>query len=375
MIHTFSFPTEIRFGVGARRLAGDHLREHGLQRPLIVTDESIAALPMLADFCGNLRDLKHAVFSGVTDTPSCSQVGEGVAAFRKHRADCVVGFGGGASIDMAKAIALMAVHEGSVLDYAGDRKDARPIVASLPYVIAVPTTSGTGSEVGRSCAISEDNARRKRIISSPRLIPIAVFADPELTVGLPADVTAATGMDALAHNFEAFVSTAYHPMCDSIALEGARIASRALEAAVREPDNVQARSDMMMASIMGGVALQKELGAAHACAHALGAVCGIHHGLAVALMLDAVMQFNFESAPEKFDQLAGVTEAHCTEDLVPWLRRLKRQIGIGSRLSMYGARHEQIPELAAAALADPCHRTNPRRCGSGDFALLFSQTM
>ena len=176
----------------------------------------------------------------------------------------------------------------------------------MPYFVALPTTSGTGSEVGRSAVISEDDTHLKRIVFSPKVLARIVFADPELTLALPAHVTAATGMDALTHNIESYLSPAYHPLCDGIALEGTRIAARSLVTAVQEPGNLQARSDMMMASMMGAIAFQKDLGAVHSCAHALGAVCDLHHGLANALMIDTVLAWNYEAVPEKFDELAHV---------------------------------------------------------------------
>ena len=192
-----------------------------------------------------------------------------------------------------------------MLEYAWDHPHVRSIGAALPYFVALPTTSGTGSEVGRSSVISDDDTHLKRIIFSPQILARAVFADPELTVGLPAAVTAATGMDALTHNVESYLSPAYHPLCDGIALEGTRIAARALAMAVREPDNLAARGDMMMSSMMGAIAFQKDLGAVHSCAHALGTVCDLHHGLANALMIDTVLAWNVRAAPGKFEQLAA----------------------------------------------------------------------
>ncbi|MFN9480001.1 MAG: iron-containing alcohol dehydrogenase, partial [Betaproteobacteria bacterium] len=263
----FSFPTAIHFGPGARKLAGVHLREHGCKRPLIVTDRGLAPLPVLREFMSHLATgLDVGVYSGVHGNPTAQQVMDGAAAFRTHRADSVIGFGGGAALDVAKVVALMGVHDGHVIEYVWDHPQVRPIERELPYLIALPTTSGTGSEVGRSSVVSEDDTHLKRIVFSPKLLARAVFADPELTLGLPPAVTAATGMDALTHNVESYLSPAYHPLCDGIALEGTRIAARALATAVREPANLQARADMMMASMMGAIAFQKDLGAVHSCA-------------------------------------------------------------------------------------------------------------
>jgi alcohol dehydrogenase class IV len=370
----FSFPTAIHFGPGARKLAGAHLRDQGCRRPLIVTDRALARLPVLAEFMEDLRSgLDAGVFSGVFGNPTASQVMDGADAYRNHRADCVIGFGGGAALDVAKVVALMAAHDGHVLEYAWDHPQVRPIANDLPYLIALPTTSGTGSEVGRSSVVSEDDTHLKRIVFSPKLLAKAVFADPELTLALPAAVTAATGMDALTHNVESYLSPAYHPLCDGIALEGTRIAARALATAVREPGNLGARADMMMASMMGAIAFQKDLGAVHSCAHALGAVCDLHHGLANALMIEPVLRFNFEAVPGKFAELAHVVGAGSGEAFVPWLARLKREIAVPSSLSAVGVRREQIGRLVEIADKDICHQTNPRPCTRADFARFFEQ--
>ncbi|HJW51918.1 MAG TPA: iron-containing alcohol dehydrogenase [Burkholderiaceae bacterium] len=372
-IHRFSFPTNIHFGPGARKLVGGHLRDLGLRRPLIVTDRGLAALPVLSEFIQHLAgDLEVAVYSGVHGNPTASQVKEGVAAFNSHEADCVIGFGGGAALDVAKVVAAMAVHSGDVIEYAWDHPRVRPLDQPLPPFFALPTTSGTGSEVGRSSVVSEDDTHVKRVIFSPKLLALAVFADPELTLGLPPAVTAATGIDALTHNIESYLSPAYHPLCDGIALEGVRIAARALPVAVREGRNLQARTDMMMASMMGAIAFQKDLGAVHSCAHALGAICDLHHGLANALMLEPVMRFNAEAVPDKIAELehaAGLASG----DFVPWLARLKREIGIGSSLAAAGVQREQFPQLVDLAVKDVCHQTNPRKVTAADFERFFEQ--
>ncbi len=375
-ITSFSFPTPIKFGAGARMLVGAHLVEQGCQRPLIVTDRALGALPVLAEFRTHLAGLDVAVFSGVFGNPTCSQVMDGAAAYRAHRADCVIGFGGGAALDVAKIVGLAATHEGDILEYVWDHPHVRPIVHALPYFVALPTTSGTGSEVGRSSVVSENDSHLKRVVFSPRILARTVFADPELTFGLPAAVTAATGMDALTHNIESYLSPAYHPLCDGIALEGTRIAAGALLAAVRQPGNLQARSDMMMASMMGAIAFQKDLGAVHSCAHALGAVCDLHHGLANALMIDTVLAWNHEAAPGKFDELAHVCRvAGGGAAFVPWLRDLKASVGIVGPLSAHGVRAEHLPRLVQIATDDMCHQTNPRPCTAADFERLFQAAM
>jgi alcohol dehydrogenase class IV len=375
-VSRFAFPTAIHFGVGARALVGDHLRGQGIERPLIVTDKGLAALPILTQFGAGLPGLAVDVYSGVFGNPTRAQVQGGVDAFRKHRADCVIGFGGGAALDVAKAVALMATHDGDVLEYAWDHPNVRPIRNALPYFIALPTTSGTGSEVGRSSVISDDRTHVKKIIFSPALLAKAVFADPELTVDLPAGVTAATGMDALTHNVESYLSPAYHPLCDGIALEGARIAARSLETAVKEPRNLAARSDMMMASLMGAIAFQKDLGAVHSCAHALGTVVDMHHGLANGIMIDHVMRFNRDAAGAKMAELARVCGAGgSADDFIGWIARLKERIGIPARLGGKGVTREHIPRLVEIAIDDTCHQTNPRPCTRADFERIFSEAL
>jgi hypothetical protein len=375
-IHRFSFPTAIHFGAGASRLVGGHLREQGLRRPLVVTDKGLTALPVLRNFLTTLSGLDAALYAGVHGNPTASQVMAGRDAFRAHGADSVIGIGGGAALDVAKVVGLMAVHEGDVIEYVWDHPQVRPITDELPWFVALPTTSGTGSEVGRSSVVSEDagdGPHIKRVIFSPKLLAKAVFADPELTLGLPAAVTAATGMDALTHNIESYLSPAYHPLCDGIALEGVRIAARALPVAVDNGRDLSARSDMMMASMMGAIAFQKDLGAVHSCAHALGAVCDLHHGLANALMLEPVMRFNLEGARAKFAELAHVVGVGGPDEFVPWLARLKREIGIAPSLAAVGVKREQIPALVGIAERDTCHQTNPRPVAREDFERFFEQ--
>ena len=373
-ITRFSFPTLIHFGPGARRLAGPHLRQDGRRRALLVTDQGLAVLPLVADLKAELEaaGLAVAVFGGVRGNPTGDQVTRAAAAFQAHGADCVVGVGGGAALDVAKVVGLAATEPGDVLRFAWDHPRAQPIEGRLPCFVALPTTAGTGSEVGRSSVISEEATHLKRVIFSPLLLARAVFADPELTLGLPPAVTAATGMDALTHNIESYLSPAYHPLCDGIALEGTRLAARALLTAVRHPGDLAARSDMLMASMMGAVAFQKDLGAVHSCAHALGAVCDLHHGLANALMIDTVLAWNQEAVPARFDELAHAAGvAGGGPAFVPWLRTLKRELGIPASLSDAGVRREQVARLVEVASADVCHQTNPRPCAAADFERLF----
>ena len=375
-ISGFAFPTPIKFGPGARKEVAAHLRGRGLQRPLIVTDKALGALPVLAEFKSHLQGQDVAVFAGVFGNPVASQVMAGAQAYKDHGADCVIGFGGGAALDVAKVVGLAATHAGDIIEYAWDHPQVRPIDQALPYFVALPTTAGTGSEVGRSSVISEDDTHLKRIVFSAKILAQVVFADPALTLGLPPHVTAATGIDALTHNIESYLSPAYHPLCDGIALEGTRIAARSLLTAVKEPGNLEARGDMMMASMMGAIAFQKDLGAVHSCAHALGAVCDLHHGLANALMIDTVLAWNFEAVPVKFEELAHVCGvAGGGKAFVPWLKALKTSIGISGGLAAHGVKEEQIARMVQIAQADICHQTNPRPCTPADFERLFRQAM
>ena len=388
MIHRFAFPTPIHFGPGARKLVADHLRAAGRTRPLIVTDRGLAALPVFEAFRRELASLQCAVYAGVAGNPVRAQVTEGVDAFERHGADSIVGIGGGAALDVAKAIALMSGHPGDILEYAWDHPQVRPIERELPYLVALPTTAGTGSEVGRSSVISDDVTHVKKVVFAPALLARAVFADPELTLGLPAPITAATGMDALTHNVESYLSPAYHPLCDGIALEGARIAARALPVAVRDGRNLPARSDMMMSSMMGAIAFQKDLGAVHSCAHALSTVADLHHGLANGIMIDHVMRFNLPAATTRLAELARVagapggdegTEEARAEAFIAWLGELKRTIGIPARLSDNAVPRRvveaDIARLTEVATADVCHQTNPRPCTADDFARIFAAAL
>jgi alcohol dehydrogenase class IV len=384
----FAFPTSIIFGPGARREVAPHLQQQHVRRPLVVTDRGIAPLPMLGDFVAGLKGLDAAVFSEIWGNPVRSQVAAGAEAFRAHGADAVIGLGGGAALDVAKAIALLAHHPGDILEYAWDHPQVRPIGSAIPYFVAVPTTAGTGSEVGRSSVVSDDVTHIKKIIFSPKLLAKAVFADPELTLDLPAPITAATGMDALTHNVESYLSPEYHPLCDGIALEGVRIAARALPIAVRDGRNLAARSDMLMASMMGAIAFQKDLGATHSCAHALSTVADLHHGLANGIMIDHVMRFNLSAAETKMAELArvagvpgvaGMATSAAARGFVDWLGRLKADLGIPATLSAYKSTRPvtraDIAALTDVAINDTCHKTNPRPCTRADFERIFAEAL
>ena len=388
MIHRFAFPTTIHFGPGARRLVAEHLKAQRVRRPLVVTDRGIAPLPLLSAFLADLPGLDVAVFSGIWGNPVKSQVDRGAEAYKAHRADAVIGLGGGAALDVAKAIALMATHPGDILEYAWDHPQVRSIDGELPYFVALPTTAGTGSEVGRSAVVSDDTTHVKKIVFSGKLLAKCVFADPELTLDLPAAITAATGMDALTHNVESYLSPEYHPMCDGIALEGVRIAARALPLAVRDGRNLEARGDMLMSSMMGAVAFQKDLGAVHSCAHALSTIADLHHGLANGIMIDHVMRFNLSAAAAKMAELArvagaagssGMSERAAAAAFIGWLARMKADLGIPATLSALDSKRPvtraDMPALVEVAIHDTCHKTNPRPCSREDFERIFAAAL
>jgi alcohol dehydrogenase class IV len=376
-ISRFSFPTLIHFGPGARKLLRAHLEEQGLRRPLVVTDKGLAALPVFKEILDLLGggSLTAGQFTGIAGNPVHSQVVAGVEAFHAHKADSIVGLGGGAGLDVAKAIALMARHPGDLFDYEDDKPGARPIDKDIPYWVAIPTTAGTGSEVGRSAVISDEQTHVKKIFFSPRLMAKAVFADPELTLGLPPAVTAATGMDALTHCIEAFLAKDYHPIADGIALEGLRLGAAALPRAYANGSDLAARGDMMMSSMMGAIAFQKGLGLIHSMAHALSAVSDLHHGYANGVMIDHALKFNLESSRDRFARMAmtiGLKE-HTGEAFLAWLRELKKQIGIPAGLSGTKVPREALATLPKLAFEDSCHSNNPCPCTEKDFRKIYEE--
>lgn len=376
---TFSFPTLIHFGAGVCSKLPEFLAQNKVARPLIVTDRGIAPLPMFQNFSSHLasKKLEVATFSDIWGNPTKSQVTEGVKAFAAHGADSIIGLGGGAALDVAKAIALMVNHPGDLFDYEDGKPDALPIDQSIPLLVALPTTSGTGSEVGRSAVISDDTTHVKKIVFSPRLLAKAVFADPELTLDLPAKITAATGMDALTHCIEAFLAKSYHPICDGIALEGLRVGAASLEKCVKSPRDIEARSAMMMSSMMGAIAFQKGLGLTHSCAHALSAVADMHHGLANAVMMPYALPFNIQAVPERFERMAmtiGLKDAS-GDGFIKWLRGLNAAVGIPAKLSDAGVKKEQLDRLVQIAVDDVCHQNNPRPVTVADFRRIFSEAL
>lgn len=376
-ISRFSFPTAITFGAGVRKQVAEHFKGQGISAVMIVTDEMLSKLPFFTEYVSELKaaGLKIDVFNGVKGNPVKTQVMAGVDAFKKSGAAAILGIGGGAALDVAKAIALMVHHPGDVFDYEDEKPGARPFDKDIPYWIAIPTTAGTGSEVGRSTVVADDQTHVKKVIFSPRLLAKAVFADPELTVALPAPVTAATGLDAMTHLIEAFLAKGYHPMAEGIALEGLHLSASALPVACEKPQDIEARANMLMASMMGAVAFQKGLGIVHSCAHALSAIVDMHHGLANGIMLDHALAFNYKAVPARFDRLAQAVGLKSGADFLPWLKQLKERLKIPATLKAAGVSADKLDALVRVAVADGCHPSNPVPVSEADFRAIFKAVL
>jgi len=380
-IHRYSFPTDIFFGAGAISLAPELLQKNGFSRPLILTDTMMAEFELIKSLKARLNNvgLTTNVSAPVFGNPDSTQVKQGVADFHSHNADSIIAIGGGAALDVAKAVALMAYHDGTIFDYE-DGKSTREIKYQIPFVIAIPTTAGTGSEVGRSTVISDPVTHEKKIIFDPRLLAKIVLADPELTLQLPAHLTAATGMDALTHLVESFLAKGSHPMCEGIALEGLRLTARSLkkcfdyaqEGAPHSAEHLGVRTDMMHAAMMGAVAFQKGLGVNHSCAHALSTVTNMHHGLANAIMLPFCMRFNFNGCEEQFGRLAQAVGLQNEIDFIQWLIKLRSDIHIPANLSDARFNSDKIRDLVEVAFKDGCHASNPKPVSKSDLQGIFT---
>ncbi len=378
MIHQFNFPTVIRFGAGAVAELGPYLVSEGLKRPLISTDPIVAGLPFFKKILASLKalGLTPVVFKDIHKNPVKSDVLAGGDVYAQNNCDSIVGIGGGAGLDVARAIALRINHREDLFVYDDLIGGDQFVTNDVPHFVTIPTTAGTGSEVGRSAIISEDDTHRKRILFAPKLLAKRVFADPELTYDLPAAVTAATGMDALTHNMEAYLAKNYHPMADGIALEGVKLITKSLEKAVNTPDP-QSRADMMLGSLMGAVAFQKGLGVVHSLAHPLSTLLDMHHGLANALMIPYGMGFNIEGQETRFEALAHALglKTHTGQAVVDHLFALNDQIGIPRKLSSQGVKEEHLEQLADLAFADFCHPNNPKPVTREDFLKLYKQAL
>ncbi|MCF8256240.1 MAG: iron-containing alcohol dehydrogenase [Flavobacteriales bacterium] len=379
MVVQFNFPTVIRFGLGAIQELPSHLKEVGLKRPLVVTDPMVAQLPFFLDIAERLKvaGLVVTVYSDMHKNPVKSDVLNGKAVYAANGCDSIVGIGGGVALDVSRAIALAVNHHRDLFDYDDLIGGDQYVTEDVPYFVTVPTTSGTGSEVGRSAIIADDLTHQKKILFSPKLLAKRVFADPELTFGLPPFITAATGMDALTHNMEAYVAKNYHPMCDGIALEGIKLIAGAIEKATHDGHDAQARADMLLASLMGAVAFQKGLGVVHSLAHPLSQMLDTHHGLANAVNLPYGMKFNLEGFEPRFGAMAnafGMKGGNGTQ-LIDALFKLNERLRLPTRLSGIGVEEKHLDELSALAFADFCHPNNPKPVSREDFRKIYGEAL
>jgi 4-hydroxybutyrate dehydrogenase len=353
MISSFAFPTPILHGSGALRELPDRLRTIGGSRPLIVTDPGLLSSSAFQ----SLRSLlpKATIFSGVHPNPVEANVESAAAAYREHECDSVIGFGGGSVLDVAKIVRVAAGPK--TLPWS--ELTLKDQLGALAPFIAIPTTAGTGSEVGRSSVITF--GKTKRVLFHPALLACLVILDPEVTSGLPPNLTAATGADALVHCIESFTSPVFHPLCDAIAIEGVRIACQFLPRAVADGSDLEARGMMLISASMGGIAFQKDLGAVHSLSHPLSAHFGLHHGLANALCLLPVMRFNSARKPGLYRRIAAALELpdHSDESVIVSIAILLDRVGLTGGLHAHGVSEAALPMLADAAFADSCHATNP----------------
>jgi len=375
----WNYPTTIRFGAGRIVELADACALAGIARPLLVTDRGLADHSMVKEALCALRSagLEVGVFSDFAGDPTGTDVNWGGSALRDHQADGVIAFGGGSALDAGKAVAFATFQDRPLWAFEdiGDNFRLADPARILP-VVAVPTTAGTGSEVGRASVIKDEEAHLKRIIFHPLMLPRIVIADPALTVGLPAGTTAAVGMDALSHNLEAFFAPGYHPLARGIAVEGARLVKDWLPTAVRDGSDIEARSNMMAAAQAGATAFQRGLGAMHALAHPLGALYGVHHGLLNAVLMPYVVRANMPAIDAEAAWLARCLGLGAESgDLMEWILSLRREIGIPTSLAAVGVPGGEVARIAAMAVEDPSAATNPIAFTAPDYATIISAAL
>lgn len=377
-VRQFNFPTTIRFGAGAVNELADHLVSQQLKRALIVTDPTVVGLDFFKKIKDSLssKNISVEVFHDIHKNPVKSDVLKGGDVYKNTSRDSIIGIGGGAAMDVARAIALRINHHRDLFDYDDLIGGDKFVTEDVPYFITIPTTSGTGSEVGRSAIISEDDTHRKRILFSPKLLAKIIFADPMLTMELPPFITAATGMDALTHNMEAYIAKDFHPLCEGIALEGITLINSAIETATNKPD-LESRSKMMIASLMGAVAFQKGLGVVHSLAHPLSTLLDTHHGLANAVNLPYGMRFNVNGFEDRFKKMARAMELknESGEAIVEHLFELNKKISLPAKLRDIGVKQEHLDPLADLAIADFAHPNNPKPVSRHDFRKLYEEAL
>lgn len=377
-IYQYNFPTTIRFGAGSRHELADYLHKNNLKKPLVVTDPTVAQLGFFKKLIAELqqKNISTEVFSDIHKNPVKSDVYKGTDVYDATHRDCIIGIGGGAALDVARAILLRVNHREDLFKYDDLIGGDVFVTNDVPHFLTIPTTAGTGSEVGRSAIIADDATHQKKILFAPKLLAKIIFADPELTFDLPPFVTATTGMDALTHNMEAYLAKMPHPLCEGIALEGISLIHQSLEQAVNKPD-LESRSKMMIASLMGAVAFQKGLGVVHSLAHPLSSLLDTHHGLANAVNIPYGMQFNVAGFEHKFKRIARTLELkeETGEAVVNYLFDLNTKIKIPHKLSEIGVKQEHIETLADLAIADFAHPNNPKPVSRDDFKQLYLRAL
>jgi len=363
LIANWNYPTTVRFGAGRVAELPDEVKRAGMKRPLFVTDPQLARLPIVAEALASLEgaNLAPAVFSAIRPNPVGANIEAGVAAYRAGGHDGVIAFGGGSALDAGKAVAFQSGQTRALWDFedVGDYwKRADPI--GVAPVIAVPTTAGTGSEVGRAGVVTQEATHTKKIIYHPKMMPVVALCDPELTIGMPRAITVGTGMDALAHCVEAYCGPFYHPMADGIALEGMRLVKEALPRAAREGSDIEARANMMAAAAMGATAFQKALGAIHALSHPVGALHDTHHGMTNAVFLPYVLVFNRAAIEERLARAGaylGLKPSFAA--FLDWTLELREALGVPHTLAGLGVDNSHGAEIARMAPLDPTAGGNP----------------
>ena len=359
----WNYPTAMRVGVGRIGEIAEVCAQYKISAPLLVTDPGVAALPMVSDVVDTCKaaGLAIQVFSDIKPNPTGTNVENGVAAYMDGKHDGVIALGGGSGLDAGKAVAVAADQDCTIWDLEdiGDNW-TRADASKIPPIIAVPTTAGTGSEVGRASVIVNEDEHRKVIVFHPDMCPDCVILDPALTIGLPAMLTAATGMDALSHNLEAYCSPLFHPMAEGIAVEGIRLIREYLPTAVADGANIEARTQMLVASSMGATAFQRGLGAMHALAHPLGAVYDAHHGTLNAILMPYVLKANrsvIEKPVARLSRYLGLQEGF--DPFLDWVMELREGIDIPHTLQDIGIDDQRIGEIGEMAVVDPSAGTNP----------------
>jgi len=359
----WNYPTAVRFGPGRIAELAQACRAAGIERPLLVTDSGLSGLPMIKDAMARLstEGLKVTLFDRVQANPVAANVEDGLSVFRDSGSDGVIAFGGGSALDCGKVVAFMAGQSRPMWDFE-DIGDwwTRADPAGIAPIIAIPTTAGTGSEVGRAGVITDETTQTKKVIFHPKMMPQIVICDPELTVGLPPKVTVGAGMDALAHCLEAYCAPGFHPLADGIALEGIRLCKVFLPRAVADGSDIEARAQMMAAAAMGATAFQKGLGAIHALSHPVGSVHHTHHGMTNAVFMPYVLVFNRPAIEEKIARLAAYLGLEPSFDaFFAWIVTLRRELGVPDTLTAFGVTGLDYGRLAKMAIVDPTAGGNP----------------